>query len=59
MQTISDRGKPLARVETVLGALSAWQSVWNREDVSIDCKSRTVKAGQQVELTVKEFDSVV
>ena len=56
LQTISDR-ELLARVETVLKAHSAYGRASGIEDVAIDPKSRTVtKAGEQVELTVKEFD---
>ena len=50
-------GELLARVETVLRRTQRMAERLEIEDVAIDPKSRTVtKAGEQVELTVKEFD---
>ena len=50
-------GELLARVETVLRRTQRMAERLEIEDVAIDPKSRTVtKAGEQVELTAKEFD---
>jgi len=50
-------GELLARVETVLRRTQRMAERLEIDDVAIDPKSRTVtKAGEQVELTVKEFD---
>ena len=50
-------GELLARVETVLRRTQRMAERLEIDDVAIDPKSRTVtKAGEQVELTAKEFD---
>ena len=50
-------GELLARVETVLRRTQRMAERLEIEDVAIDPKSRTVtKEGEQVDLTVKEFD---